>query len=65
MYMPLYESLQKAKVTRALDFDSHKRVAASFVDAFPHVFARTMRAKWRHPRDLALRLAYVGGAATG
>ena len=43
----------------ASPLDGPKRYVASFLAAFPHVFARTLRAKWRHPRDLALRLSYL------
>ena len=43
----------------ASPLDGPKRYVASFLAAFPHVFVRTLRAKWRHPRDLALRLSYL------
>ncbi|KAH8092083.1 ATPase [Aureococcus anophagefferens] len=43
----------------ASPLDGPKRYVASFLAAFPHIFARTLRAKWRHPRDLALRLSYL------
>ncbi|KAH8076696.1 ATPase [Aureococcus anophagefferens] len=43
----------------ASPLDGPKRYVASFLAAFPHIFARTLRAKWRHPQDLALRLSYL------